>query len=229
MGNMRIKLQEQRNAEEQERLRVIQLKMEAERKVKEEEEQKVREEEETRRKKVEMETRRKLEEIERLRLEEEDRKAALQLQAQLEKEIQEDSKYRQQLEQERRDHELALRLANESNGQVDDSPPLLRKYVYYFNLQEYCTELVTKYFPAPPINEGFYLIFIWGQVLWLGVNIITLPMTPVKSNSSLEFFFSIILFLICFRYSLILFSGTSELVPNRLIRYLISYYARFNY
>ncbi|CAO1430727.1 unnamed protein product [Diamesa hyperborea] len=126
MGNMRIKLQEQRNAEEQERLRIIQLKMEAERKAKEEEEQKVREEEETRRKKVEMETRRKQEEIERLRLEEEDRKAALQLQAQLEKEIQEDSKYRQQLEQERRDHELALRLANESNGQVDDSPPLLR-------------------------------------------------------------------------------------------------------
>jgi myosin VI len=47
----------------------------------------------------------------------------------LEKEIQDDAQYRQQLEQERRDHELAMRLAQESNGQVEDSPPLLRKYV----------------------------------------------------------------------------------------------------
>lgn len=72
---------------------------------------------------------RKSEEAERKRLEEEDRKAAIALQAQLEKEAQEDSKYRQQLEQERRDHELAMRLAEESNGQVEDSPPLMRKYV----------------------------------------------------------------------------------------------------
>lgn len=62
-------------------------------------------------------------------MEEEDRKAALFLQAQLEKEAQEDSKYRQQLEQERRDHELALRLAQESNGQIDESPTMSRKYV----------------------------------------------------------------------------------------------------
>lgn len=48
-------------------------------------------------------------------------------QAQLEKEAQEDTKYRQQLQQERRDHELALRLAQESNGQVEESPPLMRK------------------------------------------------------------------------------------------------------
>lgn len=76
-----------------------------------------------------METRRKQEENERLRLEEEDRKAALVLQAQLEKEAQEDTQYRQQLEQERRDHELALRLAQESNGQIDESPTMSRKYV----------------------------------------------------------------------------------------------------
>lgn len=74
-----------------------------------------------------MELRRKQEEAERLRLEEEDRKAALQLQAQLEKEALEDSKYRQQLEQERRDHELALRLAQESNSQLDESPTMSRK------------------------------------------------------------------------------------------------------
>lgn len=50
------------------------------------------------------------------------------LQAQLEKEAEEDNQYRQQLEQERRDHELAMRLAQESNSQVDDSPLLMRKY-----------------------------------------------------------------------------------------------------
>lgn len=47
----------------------------------------------------------------------------------MEKEAREDNQYRQQLEQERRDHELALRLAQESNSQVDDSPLLMRKYV----------------------------------------------------------------------------------------------------
>ena len=76
-----------------------------------------------------MEKQRKQEEAERLRLEEEDRKAALFLQAQLEQEAKEDTQYRQQLEQERRDHELALRLAQESNGQIDESPTLSRKYV----------------------------------------------------------------------------------------------------
>ena len=76
-----------------------------------------------------METRRKQEEIERLRLEEEDRRAALLLQAQLEKEAQEDTQYRQLMEQERRDHELALRLAQESNGQIEESPAMSRKYV----------------------------------------------------------------------------------------------------
>ncbi|XP_058443586.1 myosin heavy chain 95F isoform X1 [Malaya genurostris] len=126
MKMIHIKLQEQRNAEEQERLRKIQAAFEAERKAKEAEERLLREEEENRRKKAEMEARRKEEEIRRLKQEEEDRKAALALQAQLEKEAQEDTKYRQQLEQERRDHELALRLAQESNGQVEDSPPLLR-------------------------------------------------------------------------------------------------------
>lgn len=81
-----------------------------------------------------METRRKQEEAERLRLEEEDRKAALMLQAQLEKEAREDSQYREQLEQERRDHELALRLAQESNGQIEESPTMSRKYVMKFIL-----------------------------------------------------------------------------------------------
>lgn len=46
------------------------------------------------------------------------------------KEAEEDNQYRQQLEQERRDHELAMRLAQESNSQVDDSPLLMRKYEF---------------------------------------------------------------------------------------------------
>lgn len=74
-----------------------------------------------------MEARRKTEEAQRLRQEDEDRRAALALQAQMEKEAQDDAKYRQQLEQERRDHELAMRLASESNGQVEESPPMIRK------------------------------------------------------------------------------------------------------
>lgn len=44
------------------------------------------------------------------------------LKAQLEKEAMEETRYRELLEQERRDHELAVRLAQESNGQVEDSP-----------------------------------------------------------------------------------------------------------
>ena len=88
-----------------------------------------------------MELRRKQEEAERLRMEEEDRKAALMLQAQLEKEAQEDSKYRQQLEQERRDHELALRLAQESNGQLDESPTMSRKYVSKIIVFFFCTDI----------------------------------------------------------------------------------------
>lgn len=47
------------------------------------------------------------------------------LQAQQESE---DRQYQEQLEQERQDHELALRLAQENNENLEDSPPLSRKY-----------------------------------------------------------------------------------------------------
>lgn len=66
--------------------------------------------------------------------EEADRKAALELQAQQEREAQEERHYQEQLEQERQDHELALRLAQESNGQLEESPPLMRKYVFHVNI-----------------------------------------------------------------------------------------------
>lgn len=155
-NSLKAELQKQRQAEEQERLRKIQESLEQERRQKAEEERRVKEEEDNRKKfvhnspnicysifipfvffcfvlvnnrKAEIEAKRKLEEQERKRLEDADRKAALDLQAQIEREHQEDSRFRVQLEQERRDHELALRLAQESNGQVEDSPPLIRKYV----------------------------------------------------------------------------------------------------
>lgn len=48
-GELKLKLQEQKNAEEQERLRQIQMALEAERRAKEEEERRLREEEENRR------------------------------------------------------------------------------------------------------------------------------------------------------------------------------------
>jgi myosin-6 len=79
------------------------------------------EEERNRKVRAEMEKIRKEEEAKKLHQEELDRKSAMLLQVQLEKEALEDMKYRQLLEQERRDHELAVRLAQETNGQVDDS------------------------------------------------------------------------------------------------------------
>lgn len=41
---------------------------------------------------------------------------------------QEERLYQDQIEQERQDRELALRLAQESNGQLEESPPMMRKY-----------------------------------------------------------------------------------------------------
>lgn len=123
MNQLQKKVRDQKNAEEQERLRKIQEEMEKEKKRKEEEERKKREEEENRRKKIEMEARRKAEEEERRRQDEEDKKIAAALQAQLEKEALEDTRYRAQLEQERRDHELALRLAQETNDQLEEMSP----------------------------------------------------------------------------------------------------------
>lgn len=74
--------------------------------------------------KAEIEARRKAEEAERLRQEEADRRAAEALQVQMKEEAAKDLQYREQLEQERRDYEIASRLANESNGQVIEMPTL---------------------------------------------------------------------------------------------------------
>lgn len=58
--------------------------------------------------------------MERARVEEQERRAQEALQAQMKEEAAKDMQYRQQLEQERRDFEIASRLATESNGQVID-------------------------------------------------------------------------------------------------------------
>jgi len=85
---------------------------------------------------MELEARRKVEE-EEARVASE---AARLLQAQAEKEraklIEQEARFREQLEQERRDHELALRLAQESNGQVEDIT-LSRSWVQCLHFNSY--------------------------------------------------------------------------------------------
>lgn len=127
MSGLEKKVQEQKSREEQERLKKIQEEMEREKRKKEEEERKIKEEEENRRKRADIETKRKLEEEARLKQEEADRKLAQEMQKQNALLEEEERRYQEQLEQERQDRELALRLAQESNGQVEDSPTLVRK------------------------------------------------------------------------------------------------------
>lgn len=122
MVSMQDMIKQQKIAEEQARMKKIQQELELEKHMKEEEERKKKEDEDNRKKKLEMEARRKAEEEQRKIQELEDQKAAAIIQAQLEKEAMEENRYRELLEQERRDHELAVRLAQESNGQVEDSP-----------------------------------------------------------------------------------------------------------
>ncbi|KAK2586695.1 hypothetical protein KPH14_011736 [Odynerus spinipes] len=126
MASLQDMVKQQKIAEEQARLKKIQQELELEKHRKEEEERKKREEEDNRKKKLDMEARRKAEEEQRRMQELEDQKTAAAIQVQLEKEAMEESRYRELLEQERRDHELAVRLAQESNGQVEDSPPPVR-------------------------------------------------------------------------------------------------------
>ncbi|XP_046963537.1 myosin heavy chain 95F isoform X1 [Vanessa cardui] len=119
---------DQKNKEEQERLRKIEEEMRAAEEAKRQEQERIRQEEENRRLKAEMEARRKAEEAERARSEERDRAAALALQRQMELAAQDDLADRDRLEQERRDHEMAVRLAKETNGHVEGSPPQLRSF-----------------------------------------------------------------------------------------------------
>ncbi|XP_017350030.2 myosin VIa isoform X1 [Ictalurus punctatus] len=123
--------------EERERLRRIQEEMEKERKKREEEEKLRKQAEEERHLKVEMELKRKQEEEERKKREEEERRLQEEMERQLEAEREEEAARQAVLDQERRDRELALRIAQSeaelipedtgdgglrSNGSVPSSP-----------------------------------------------------------------------------------------------------------
>ncbi|XP_059049763.1 myosin heavy chain 95F [Achroia grisella] len=128
MAALQKAMVDQKNREEQERLRKIEAEIRAAEEQKRQELEKIKQEEENRRLKVEMETRRKAEELERLRQEEQDRLSAQKMQKQLEEAARAEQEDRERLEQERRDHEMAVRLAKETNGHVEGSPPQLRSF-----------------------------------------------------------------------------------------------------
>ncbi|XP_039202548.1 unconventional myosin-VI isoform X2 [Crotalus tigris] len=110
--------------EEAERLRRIQEEMEKERRRHEEEEQRRKKEEEERRLKYEIEAKRKLEEEERKKREDEERRIQAEVEVQLAREREEASQQQTILEQERRDHELALRIAQSEAELINDEAQL---------------------------------------------------------------------------------------------------------
>ncbi|NWW81235.1 MYO6 protein, partial [Climacteris rufus] len=121
--------------DEAERLRRIQEEMEKERKRREEEEQKRRKEEEERRLKSEIEAKRKQGEEERKKREEEEKRIQAEIEAQLAREREEETQHQAVLEQERRDHELAMRIAQSEAELISDEAQLdlgLRRRVCSF-------------------------------------------------------------------------------------------------
>lgn len=106
--------------EEAERLRRIQEEMEKERKRREEDEQRRRKEEEERRMKLEMEVKRKQEEEERKKREDDEKRIQAEVEEQLARQREEESQQQAVLEQERRDRELALRIAQSEAELISD-------------------------------------------------------------------------------------------------------------
>uniref|UniRef100_A0A8C1HIX5 Unconventional myosin-VI n=1 Tax=Cyprinus carpio carpio TaxID=630221 RepID=A0A8C1HIX5_CYPCA len=127
LSSMQKKKQEQ---EETERLNRIQEEMERERKRREEEEQLRKQEEEDRRMKAEMEQKRKQEEEERKKREEEERVMQAEVEMQLALEREEETQRQTVLEQEKRDRELAMRIAQSEAELIQDEAqmdPSLRR------------------------------------------------------------------------------------------------------
>ncbi|KAM6992816.1 myosin VIa isoform 1-T1 [Tautogolabrus adspersus] len=106
--------------EERERLRRIQEEMEREKKRREEEEQRRKQEEDDRKLKAEMEVKRKQEEEGRKRREEEERRLQEEMEVQLLAEREEEASRQTVLEQERRDRELALRIAQSESELIPE-------------------------------------------------------------------------------------------------------------
>ncbi|XP_055964635.1 unconventional myosin-VI isoform X1 [Sorex fumeus] len=116
--------------EEAERLRRIQEEMEKERKRREEDEKRRRKEEEERRMKLEMEAKRKQEEEERKKREDDEKRIQVEVEAQLARQREEESQQQAVLEQERRDRELALRIAQSEAELITEetqADPALRR------------------------------------------------------------------------------------------------------
>ncbi|NWY38620.1 MYO6 protein, partial [Sylvia atricapilla] len=136
--------------DEAERLRRIQEEMEKERKRREEEDQKRRKEEEERRQKSEIEAKRKQEEEERKKREEEEKRIQAEIEAQLAKEREEETQHQAVLEQERRDHELAMRIAQSEAELISDEAQLdlgLRRYgikFLHFHLCGFLEQMATE-------------------------------------------------------------------------------------
>uniref|UniRef100_A0A8D3D4L3 Unconventional myosin-VI n=1 Tax=Scophthalmus maximus TaxID=52904 RepID=A0A8D3D4L3_SCOMX len=122
LSSMQKKKQEE---EEGERLKHIEEEMEKERKSREKEEQRRKQEEEDRRLKADMELKRKQEEVDRKKREEEEKVIQAELEVQLALEREEQVQRTAIVEQERRDRELAMRIAQSDaeliteEGQMD--------------------------------------------------------------------------------------------------------------
>ncbi|XP_064557212.1 unconventional myosin-VI-like [Zonotrichia leucophrys gambelii] len=144
--------------DEAERLRRIQEEMEKERKRREEEDQKRRKEEEERRLKSEIEAKRKQGEEERKKREEEEKRIQAEIEAQLAREREEETQHQAVLEQERRDHELAMRIAQSEAELISDEAQLdlgLRRY----GVKELHFPLCAFFSPHPAPLEKTMLLF----------------------------------------------------------------------
>uniref|UniRef100_A0A452SWK7 Unconventional myosin-VI n=1 Tax=Ursus americanus TaxID=9643 RepID=A0A452SWK7_URSAM len=126
--------------EEAERLRRIQEEMEKERKRREEDERRRRKEEEERRMKLEMEAKRKQEEEERKKREDDEKRIQAEVEEQLARQREEESQQQAVLEQERRDRELALRIAQSEAELISDESKTNteKSYIPLSNKSKFC-------------------------------------------------------------------------------------------
>ncbi|XP_018120971.1 unconventional myosin-VI isoform X2 [Xenopus laevis] len=123
-GQLLNSLQKRKKEEEEaERLRKIQEEMEKERKRHEAVEELRRKEENERRLKAEIEAKRKQEEEERKKREEEEKRIQAEVEVQLAHEREEESQQQAVLEQERRDRELAMRIAQSEAELINEEGP----------------------------------------------------------------------------------------------------------
>ena len=105
-------------------MRKLQKEMEEQKRKKEAEDAEARRLEEERKVKAEMEAKRKVEEEKRRKEEEKEKKKIASMQEDLDRA---NARLAEQREQERRDHELAVRLAEETGGGVEEMTPGLKR------------------------------------------------------------------------------------------------------